>query len=145
MPTKKSPAPLLSHRQPATQGTQAADRLRSPLITAHRITDALSRLTAGGLTAIGNAPSWIAVLILLPTLLGAGIQSFTAVLASISTFRAESAQRRQRDRLLNLADPDRGLTHLERITLHALPPAPSSATDSPPSDSSDRPQPGSPP
>jgi hypothetical protein len=25
-------------------------------MTAHRITDALSRLTAGGLTAIGNAP-----------------------------------------------------------------------------------------
>ncbi|MFF3139243.1 hypothetical protein [Streptomyces mirabilis] len=114
-------------------------------MTAHRITDALSRLTAGGLTAIGNAPSWIAVLILLPTLLGAGTQGFTAVLASISTFRAESAQRRQRDRLLNLADPDRGLTHLERITQHTQPPAPASATDSPSSDSSDRPQPGSPP
>lgn len=87
-------------------------------MTAHRITDALSRLTAGGLTAIGNAPSWVTVLILL----GAGTQGFTAVLASISTFRAESAQRRQRDRLLNLADPDRGLTHLERITQHTQPP-----------------------
>ncbi|MFD7056901.1 hypothetical protein ACFWBS_53165 [Streptomyces mirabilis] len=108
-------------------------------MTAHRITDALSRLTAGGLTAIGNAPSWIAVL------LGAGTQSFTAVLASISTFRAESAQRRQRDRLLNLADPDRGLTHLERITQNTPPPAAASAPGSPPPDLSDRPQPGSPP
>jgi hypothetical protein len=63
-------------------------------MTAHRITDALSRLTAGGLTAIGNAPSWIAVLILLPTLLEAGTQSFTAVLASISTFRGAGAGRR---------------------------------------------------
>ncbi|MFE2972224.1 hypothetical protein ACFXKC_53495 [Streptomyces sp. NPDC059340] len=102
-------------------------------MTAHRITDALSRLTAGGPTAIGNAPSWVAVLVLLPTLLGVGTQSFTAVLASISTFRAESAQRRQRDRLLNLADPDRGLTHLERITQNTPPPAP--ATDAPPPDS----------
>ncbi|MFF4139232.1 hypothetical protein ACFY1B_49430 [Streptomyces mirabilis] len=109
-------------------------------MTAHRITDALSRLTAGGLTAIGNAPSWIAVLILLPTLLGAGTQGFTVVLASISTFRSESAQRRQRDRLLNLADPNRGLTHFERITQHTQPPA--SATDSPPPNSS---QPESPP
>ncbi|KAF5993712.1 hypothetical protein ACH4PR_39380 [Streptomyces mirabilis] len=74
-------------------------------MTAHRITDALSRLTAGGLTAIGNAPLWIAVLIPLPTLLGAGTQSFTAVLASISAYRTESAQRRQHDRFLNLADP----------------------------------------
>ncbi|MER7692828.1 hypothetical protein [Streptomyces sp. NPDC097610] len=114
-------------------------------MTAHRITDALSRLTAGGLTAIGNAPSWIAVLILLPTLLGAGTQSFTAVLASISAYRTESAQRRQRDRLLDRADPDRGLTHLERITQHTPTPAPASTTDSPPPDSSDRPQPGSPP
>ncbi|MDX3763471.1 MULTISPECIES: hypothetical protein [unclassified Streptomyces] len=114
-------------------------------MTAHRITDALSRLTAGGLTAIGNAPSWVTVLILLPTLLGVGTQSFTAVLASISTFRAESAQRRQRDRLLNLADPDRGLTHLERITQHTQPPDPASTTDSPPPESSDRPQPGPPP
>ncbi|GAX56249.1 hypothetical protein [Streptomyces olivochromogenes] len=47
-------------------------------MTAHRITDALSRLTARGLTAIGNTPPWISVLILLPTLLGAGTQSFTA-------------------------------------------------------------------
>ncbi|MFE5084151.1 hypothetical protein [Streptomyces mirabilis] len=69
-----------------------------------------------------------------------GTQSFTAVLASISTFRAESAQRRQRDRLLNLADPDRGLTHLERITQNTPPPAP--ATDAPPPDANDRPQPG---
>ncbi|MFE2492260.1 hypothetical protein ACFXGR_55850 [Streptomyces mirabilis] len=114
-------------------------------MTTHRITDALSRLTAGGLTAIGNAPSWIAVLILLPTLLGVGTQSFTAVLASISTFRTESAQRRQRDRLLGLADPDRGLTHLERITQNTPAPTPASAADSPPPDPSDRPQPGPPP
>ncbi|MDU9001703.1 hypothetical protein [Streptomyces mirabilis] len=112
-------------------------------MTAHRITDALSRLTAGGLTAIGNAPSWIAVLILLPTLLEAGTQSFTAVLANISAYRTQSAQRRQRDRLLDRADPDRGLTHLERITQHTPTPAP--ATDSPPPDTSDRPQPGPPP
>ncbi|KAF5998933.1 hypothetical protein [Streptomyces sp. WAC00263] len=112
-------------------------------MTAHRITDALSRLTAGGLTAIGNAPPWIAVLILLPTLLGAGTQSFTAVLASISAYRTKAAQRRQRDRLLDRADPDRGLTHLERITQPTPTPAP--ATDSPPPDSNDRPQPGPPP
>ncbi|MCZ0999586.1 hypothetical protein O1M63_18090 [Streptomyces mirabilis] len=94
----------------------------------------------------GNAPPWIAVLVLLPTLLGAGTQSFTAVLASISTYRTDSAQRRQRDRLLERTDPDRGLTHLEHVTQRTPPPAPASATDSPSSpDPNDSPQPGPPP
>lgn len=115
-------------------------------MTAPRITDALSSLTAGGLTAIGDIPWWIAVLILLPALLGAATRTVTAVLASISSFRKESLWTNREKGFLEGVDTTTGLLHIEQVRRSAALAPTQLATDPAPTSQADNtPPPGPPP
>jgi hypothetical protein len=115
-------------------------------MTAPRLTDALSSLTAGGLAAIGDIPWWIAVLILLPALLGAGTRTVTAVLASISSFRKESLWTTREKAFLEGVDTTTGLLHIEHVRRSAALAPTQLATDPAPTSQADNtPPPGPPP
>lgn len=115
-------------------------------MTAPRLTDALSSLTAGGLTAIGDIPWWIAVLILLPALLGAATRTFTEVLASISSFRKESLWTNREKGFLEGVDTATGLLHIEQVRRSAaLAPTQPAADPAPTGQADTTPPPGPPP
>ncbi|MHC3475481.1 hypothetical protein ACYF6T_43405 [Streptomyces sp. 7R007] len=104
-------------------------------------------MTAAGLTALSNAPTWVALIIALPPVLTVMARIFNEVLASISRFHTASMRRRQEDRLLSeVTDIGTGLGYLERvqreIPLLAPSPAVESAPASPPTA---EPPPGTPP
>lgn len=90
-------------------------------------------MTAAGLTALGNAPLWIALAIAFPPALTATVHSVNALLAGVSDFRAASMRRRHTDRLLSeITDCHAALGHLERVQTSAPPPAAPPPTDPPP-------------
>ncbi|MEU1276345.1 hypothetical protein [Streptomyces sp. NPDC005799] len=110
-------------------------------MTALPISGSLGSLAAAGLATLGDAPPWIAVLIMLPAVAGLT----TAVLSGISRFRTESMRRRQEERLLlELTDPVLGLAHLERVQQPPLPPEQTPAAPTP-ATSPHTPTPGTPP
>ncbi|TRO56328.1 hypothetical protein [Streptomyces sp. IB201691-2A2] len=115
-------------------------------MTTPRITDALSSLTAGGLTAIRDIPWWIMVLILLPALLGAATRTVTAVLASISNFRKESLWTNREKGFLDGVDTTTGLLHIEHVRRSAALASTQLTTELAPTSQADNtPPPGPPP
>ena len=115
-------------------------------MTTSRIPDVLT-MTAAGLTALSDAPTWIALAIALPSALTVMARIFNEALAGISRFRTASMRRRQEARLLDgVTDIGIGLDYLERVQretpLLAASPAVESAPASPPAAD---PPPGTPP
>ncbi|MET9915041.1 hypothetical protein ABZZ74_51810 [Streptomyces sp. NPDC006476] len=115
-------------------------------MTAPRIPDALT-LTAAGLTALGNAPWWVALALVLPSALPAVTQSITEVLAGISRCRTHTMRCRHEDRFLGaITDSHTGLEHIDRIGRTSPPPAdPPSGDAALPRPSNDDPTSGPPP
>ncbi|MFJ1975309.1 hypothetical protein ACIO93_42580 [Streptomyces sp. NPDC087903] len=110
-------------------------------MTTRRIPDALSSLTAATLTAISGAAPWIAIIVLLPHLLGALTRILTEGLPAITAFRKESMWTKHEDRYLASVDGVTGLPHIERSRRTALP----TADQDPASSEDDKPPPGPPP
>ncbi|MBE8477487.1 hypothetical protein [Streptomyces justiciae] len=104
-------------------------------MTSPSIPDLLT-MTAAGLTALGDAPLWVALAIALPPALTATARGINEILTGISAFRTASMHRRQTDRLLDeITDPNAGLGHLERVQTNAPPATGVAITDPPPATS----------
>ncbi|WP_405968962.1 hypothetical protein OG496_55275 [Streptomyces sp. NBC_00988] len=98
-------------------------------MTAPRIPDVLN-LSVAGLTAIGDAPLWVALAFVLPSVLTVATRSFNEALIGISRFRTEAVRRQHEDRLLSeVTDAATGLGHLQRM--HQDTPAARTPTDDP--------------
>lgn len=84
-------------------------------MTAPRIPDVLN-MTVAGLTAIGDAPLWVALAFVLPSVLTVATRSFNEALTGISRLRTEAMRRQHEDRLLSeVTDAGTGLGHLQRV------------------------------
>ncbi|MFI6658147.1 hypothetical protein ACIBL8_21790 [Streptomyces sp. NPDC050523] len=115
-------------------------------MTVPRLPDVLN-VAAASLTAIGDAPMWLALSFVLPSVLAAVTRTFSEALAGISRFRTETMRRRHEDRLLGeVIDAAAGLGHLERVG-HEPPPsaAPPTVDPAPSHPPLDNPPSGSPP
>lgn len=98
-------------------------------MTTPSIPDLLT-MTAAGLTALSDAPLWMALAIALPPALTAAARGINEILTGIARFRMASMQRRQTNRILNeIADLNAALQHLERTQTNAA-----LATAAPPAD-----------